>query len=79
MRRERKRERESDKNQGWGLTGTNGEHVTCKRIDSRWRSGLYMVYYAPAFFNELSLSLDYRTRGFDVVTGSNESIDTPTN
>lgn len=26
-------------------------------------------------FNGLSLSLDYRTRGFDVVMGSNESID----
>lgn len=33
------------------------------------------VRYAPGFFNELSLSLDYRTRGFDVVIGSNESID----
>lgn len=29
----------------------------------------------PFVFNELSLSLDYRTRGFDVVMGSNESID----
>lgn len=28
-----------------------------------------------SIFNELSLSLDYRTRGFDVVMGSNESID----
>jgi len=34
-----------------------------------------MARYASTFFNELSLSLDYRTRGFDVVTGSNESID----
>lgn len=33
--------------------------------------------HAPrcSIFNELSLSLDYRTRGFDVVMGSNESID----
>ncbi|KYM97189.1 hypothetical protein ALC62_12135 [Cyphomyrmex costatus] len=34
-----------------------------------------MARYASVFFNELSLSLDYRTRGFVVVTGSNESID----
>jgi len=36
---------------------------------------VYTARYAAAFFNELSLSLDYRTRGFDAVIGSNESID----
>lgn len=49
------------------------ECATCTRHRSPGDTGTRPVI--PFVFNELSLSLDYRTRGFDVVMGSNESID----
>lgn len=64
---------ENQKKRGRG-GGEKQKRQSLCHVYTRHRS-LDDTPHVYSIFNELSLSLDYRTRGFDVVMGSNESID----